>query len=182
MHNNLIKTSKFLSLVLRHKAQEINIQLDGQGWVDTKILLHAAKQAGFVLDRKSLDEVVSRNDKQRFAFNPDKTRICANQGHSVRVDLGLPSRIPPPVLYHGTANHLIGSIMREGLCKKERQHVHLSPDIETAVKVGRRHGKAFVLKIDSAAMQEAGDLFYQSANRVWLTDKVPANFLKPQEG
>ena len=126
---------------------------------------------------RDLEEIVYSNDKQRFCFNESKTKIRASQGHSVAVDLSLEVLVPPKCLYHGTATRFLGSILAEGLTKQSRQHVHLSRDLETASQVGSRHGRLALLKVDAQAMHLEGFEFYRSANGVWLTDHVPAQFL-----
>ena len=177
MRKELISTSKFLSLVLRHRPKMLGVTLDEQGWVDVAVLLAAAAEHGRVISRAELDEVVFTNDKQRFAFSPDGQKIRANQGHTVQVDLALPPQVPPDVLYHGTAVRFMGAIRKQGLQKMRRHHVHLSANEDTAVRVGQRRGQAIVLLVDSAAMHQAGYLFYRSDNGVWLTDHVPPAFL-----
>lgn len=172
------KVSKFLSLVLRHKPEEIGITLDDAGWVSVEELLQACNQNDFALDRALLEAVVAGSDKQRFAFSADGAMIRANQGHSVDVSLGLQPIEPPALLYHGTASRFLESIHEHGLIKQQRTHVHLSADLETASKVGVRHGKLVVLKVAAGRMHAAGLLFYKSANGVWLTDKVPPDYLE----
>lgn len=169
--------SKFLSLVLRHNPQRIGIELDSNGWVDCDRLIAAASSHGMIFDRQTLAEVVRTNDKQRFALSEDGSRIRANQGHSVSVDLGLEKRVPPPILYHGTVARFIDSIRKEGLLKGRRHHVHLSRETATASKVGERRGKPVILTIRASAMREAGHDFYLSDNGVWLTDHVPPHFI-----
>src|SRR6185436_5896514 len=133
----LVRVSKFLSLVLRHDPGRIGLQLDAAGWAEVDELIAAAARGGVEFDRETLARVVAGNDKQRFALTPDGRRIRANQGHSVRVDLGLEPRTPPEVLYHGTAARFVDSIRESGLHAARRTHVHLSADVETARKVGR---------------------------------------------
>lgn len=169
--------SKFLSLILRHHPEKINIILDEYGWVNVQELLDKLNQNNWQVDRDKLDEVVKTNDKQRFIFDETKQKIRANQGHSIEVDLGLSPVQPPDFLYHGTAQKYIESIQKEGLTKQSRQHVHLSENIETASKVGQRHGKLVMLKIKSKEMNDKGFHFYLSANQVWLTDVVPLEFI-----
>lgn len=177
MEQRLVRMSKFLSLVLRHNPGKIGLTLDPQGWVAVDELLAAANQHGVPLDRATLQVIVETNDKRRFALSDDGLRIRASQGHSVAVDLALDPITPPELLYHGTAAHSAPSILREGIQKRSRQHVHLSPDHATAVQVGRRHGSPVVLTVRAGAMAAAGHLFYRSANGVWLTDYVPPEFL-----
>jgi putative RNA 2'-phosphotransferase len=177
MRRELVKTSKFLSLVLRHRPEAVGLTLDEQGWVEVDVLLSAAEDHGRVISRDLLDEVVFTNDKQRFAFSADGQKIRANQGHSIPIDLALAPQEPPDLLYHGTAVRFLGAIRKQGLKKMRRQHVHLSPDEDTAVRVGQRHGQPLVLSVDSAAMHAAGYIFYRAYNGVWLTDHVPPNFL-----
>lgn len=170
--------SKFLSLILRHEPERVGLSLDPAGWVDVGELLSACGKHGTPLTRPELEEIVATCNKKRFAFSEDKTRIRANQGHSVEVALGYTSQIPPAVLHHGTATRFLDSIRAEGLRKGERHHVHLSSDMETAVKVGQRHGKPAILTINAAVMHSAGMEFYQSDNGVWLTDQVPPEFIQ----
>jgi len=176
MANELTRTSKFLSLVLRHKPEEIGIALDANGWTDVDELLHKWKGKP-ALTRELLDRVVAENSKKRFALSEDGTRIRANQGHSVDVDLALQPVEPPEVLYHGTATRFLESIRAGGLHCAGRTHVHLSADRETAVKVGSRHGKPVVLTVAARRMHAAGHAFFLSENGVWLTERVPAEFL-----
>lgn len=167
-----------LSLALRHKPESIGITLDKNGWTDVGLLITKMNSKGFTMTFKILCDVVENNDKKRFAFNTDKTKIRASQGHSVNIDLGYKPQVPPGVLYHGTGLQFIESILAKGLIKKNRHHVHLSEDIPTAEKVGQRKGKPIVLIIDSAQMSQEGFQFYVSENNVWLTEHVPPNYIK----
>lgn len=171
------RQSKFLSLVLRHKPEEIGIKLDREGWVDIETLLRHLKKAGRAITRTELDTLVATSDKKRFTISEDGRRIRAAQGHSVKVDLGLAPQVPPVELYHGTASASLDDIFAQGLVPGRRQQVHLSPDPETARLVGRRHGKPVVLRVETAQMHEDGHLFYRADNGVWLTDNVPARYL-----
>lgn len=171
--------SKFMSLVLRHKPETIGLTLDENGWADTTELITKLNGTGyFVINADVLQHVVNTNAKQRFAFNADKTRIRANQGHSISIDLDIEPTAPPNILYHGTGENAVEAILPNGLQKRERQHVHLSTDVQTAIAVGSRHGKPVVLQVDAAAMHSNGFVFYLSDNGVWLTDHVPALYLK----
>lgn len=163
--------------MLRHQPSKIGLTLDAQGWADVDELLLKANQQGVTLTRPLLNDVVQHNDKQRFAFNADSTRIRANQGHSIRIDLGLEPITPPEHLYHGTATRYLESIRQKGLLRGRRDYVHLSPDEETARQVGARHGKALVLVVKAGEMHAAGFVFYRSANGVWLIDHVPVEYL-----
>ncbi|MFF3832503.1 RNA 2'-phosphotransferase [Streptomyces sp. NPDC002458] len=174
-----VTVSKYLSKHLRHEPDRIGISLDEHGWVAVDELLRACARHGFTLTRDDLDHVVAVNDKQRFTLDGD--RIRANQGHSVTVDLGLPPVEPPAYLYHGTVARVLDAIRAEGLRPMDRHHVHLSPDRETAVRVGARRGTPVVLAVDAGAMHRAGHLFHVSANGVWLTDAVPPAFLRLRE-
>lgn len=167
-----------MSLVLRHQPDVLGIKLDRQGWTDVSILINKMKTRIPTISFEQLKAVVAENDKQRFTFNEDYSKIRANQGHSVNVDLGLEATSPPSTLYHGTASRFLDSILEQGLLKGTRQHVHLSDNLETASKVGLRHGKLRLLEINCEAMLKDGYLFYQSKNGVWLTDHVPPSYLK----
>ncbi len=172
-----IKISKYLSKHLRHDPEQLGLTLAPGGWVSVDELLAACGAHQFPITRVELEEVVVTSDKQRFSFDETKTRIRANQGHSVEVDLQLESQIPPDVLYHGTGEQSVPAILRSGLLKMSRHHVHLSKDVETARKVGMRHGRPVILAIDAAAMQQAGVTFYCSENGVWLVDEVLPQYL-----
>ncbi len=178
MNPQLVRYSKFLSLVLRHYPQRIGLALDRGGWANVAELLAKANAANVPLTLDLLQQVVAENDKQRFAFSPDGTRIRASQGHSIPVDLGLMPLTPPDILYHGTATKYVASIRQQGLRPRQRQYVHLSGDVETAVMVGQRHGMPIVLTIQAGQMHRDGHIFYQSANGVWLTDCVPPDFIQ----
>ena len=169
--------SKFLSLVLRHKPETIGIQLDEQGWVAVDLLLAKMQQHGQTLDYPTLHWLVASNQKQRFALSLDGQSIRASQGHSVMVELDYAPQQPPEFLYHGTVERFIDSIHQQGLLKGQRHHVHLSVDVETALKVGERRGKAVILKIVAGQMHKDGYLFYCSANGVWLVDQVPPDYI-----
>lgn len=169
--------SKYLSLVLRHNPAAAGVTLDAEGWVDVEDLLAGAARHGHSFTRAELEEVVQQSEKQRFAFSSDAQRIRANQGHSISVDLGLAPETPPEFLYHGTVDRFLSSIMAHGLDKRSRQHVHLSPDIDTATRVGSRRGKPVILKIAAASMHSAGFQFFRSANGVWLTEHVPLEYI-----
>lgn len=170
--------SKLLSKVLRHQPQLIGIRLDSHGWVDVDTLLNQLRINKIFLSFDELQEIVDSNDKQRFIFNSDLTRIKAQQGHSVNVELELLPEFPPEILYHGTAEQFVDVIMKEGLKKMKRHHVHLSQTIETATKVGSRRGKPKILKIKSLDMHNDGYLFFKTNNNVWLTDNVPLKYIE----
>ncbi|GFE23376.1 MULTISPECIES: RNA 2'-phosphotransferase [Streptomyces] len=171
-----VRLSKYLAKHLRHEPERIGITLDAQGWVPVAELMAAAARHGFPFTRAELAAVVAGNDKQRYAIDGD--RIRANQGHSVPVDLDLPPAVPPAHLFHGTVAHSVAAIRDEGLRPMSRHAVHLSPDRETATRVGARRGKPVVLTVDAGAMHRAGHVFRVSANGVWLTNRVPAQFLR----
>jgi putative RNA 2'-phosphotransferase len=178
MRRNLVVASKFLSLVLRHQPELIGLALSSGGWVSVDALIDAAARHGNPLSRELLDEVVFSNDKQRFAFSDDGLSIRANQGHSVSVDLELQPKTPPAVLFHGTATRFLSIILEQGLRPMQRHHVHLSANLEVALRVGGRHGKPIVLTVAAEAMNRDGLLFYQAANGVWLTDEVAPRYLR----
>ncbi|MBP2617257.1 RNA 2'-phosphotransferase [Chryseobacterium jejuense] len=171
------RISKFLSLILRHQPETIGLKLDENGWADVEELRTKSAKKRVYFSLEELDEVVETNNKKRFAFNEDKTRIRASQGHSINIDLALEEIQPPDFLYHGTAEANISSIMAKGIEKRSRQHVHLSADKETATKVGMRHGKPIILTIRTGIMYEEGIAFYQSANGVWLTEFVDPKYI-----
>ncbi|MFE1584476.1 RNA 2'-phosphotransferase [Streptomyces sp. NPDC058737] len=171
-----VKVSKYLSKHLRHQPERIGLPLDEGGWVEIDTLIAAAAAHGFRVTRDELNHVVATNDKRRFAV--DGTRIRASQGHSIDVDLGLPSATPPPYLFHGTVARHLEAIRTEGLRPMNRHDVHLSPDRATATRAGARRGRPVVLSVDAAAMHRDGHVFHVSANGVWLTKAVPSRYLR----
>ena len=173
------RISKLISLVLRHHPEAAGITVDPQGgWAEVSALIRGLRQKGFPVTEALLEEIVAEDEKQRYSFDETHTRIRANQGHSFPVELGLTPLTPPEFLWHGTATRFLDSILREGLCKMQRQHVHLSPDPETAAKVGARHGKAIVLRVRALDMHRDEYVFFRSENGVWLTEHVPPDYLE----
>ncbi|HEX6181838.1 MAG TPA: RNA 2'-phosphotransferase [Chitinophagaceae bacterium] len=172
------RISKFLSFVLRHKPEHIGIELDENGWTDVQTLVEKVNQNGITLTFELLKHIVDTNSKKRFAFNENFDKIRASQGHSIDVELGYVAQQPPAILYHGTAEKSVNSILEQGLQKQNRHHVHLSIDIETAKNVGQRHGEVFIFEVLSGEMHSAGFEFFLSENGVWLTDTVPPIYLK----
>ncbi|MEM7117457.1 MAG: RNA 2'-phosphotransferase [Chloroflexota bacterium] len=181
MKNDVVKTSKFLSYVLRHKPQSIGLQLDAAGWAEVDELIACATQNGRRLTRQMILTAVSENNKQRFGLRENGRFIRANQGHSIPVDLNLQPVSPPDQLFHGTATHFLATILQEGLRPMRRHHVHLSGDVETAVNVGQRHGTPVILHIAAGKMAAEGHTFYCSENGVWLTDSVPPSYLEARQ-
>lgn len=174
---DLIQTSRFISLILRHKPETIGISFDEHGWANVADLLDGISKTQYI-DMAMLEKIVATDNKQRYSFNEDKTLIRANQGHSIPVDVELPEKKPPIILYHGTGEKYVCSIDEQGLISKSRLYVHLSGDEETAKTVGSRHGKTVVYEIYAREMYNDGYVFYQSVNGVWLTKSVPAKYMK----
>lgn len=178
MEPNYKSISKFLSLVLRHQPEVIGLVLDENGWANTQELLQQLAKNSRKISLETLQLVVANNDKKRFIFSEDGQKIRANQGHSIEIDLGYKAVEPPTILFHGTATRFLDSIKEKGLVKGNRHHVHLSENLETATKVGSRHGKVVVIEVDAKKMHDAGLEFFVSDNGVWLTDHIPTAFLK----
>ena len=170
------ETSKYISLILRHKPEAIGITLDEHGWANVDELIAGVSKT-HPLDMEALERIVAEDEKQRYSFNEDKTLIRANQGHSIPVDVELEEVEPPEVLYHGTGEKYTASIEAQGLIPKSRLYVHLSADEETAHKVGSRHGKPVIYKVQAGRMHKEGFKFYRSANGVWLIKHVPVKYM-----
>ncbi len=176
--SDLVKLGKYLSLILRHKPEVIDIKLDEHGWADVDELLAGMNRQGRFINRELLDEIVKTNNKKRYQYNDDLTKIRANQGHSINVDVNLQEKIPPNTLYHGTALRYLYEIKLFGIKKMNRLYVHLSKDKETAINVGKRHGKAIILEIDTKKMLNDGHKFYYSNNGVWLCDDINFKYVR----
>lgn len=176
--SKLDKLSVFISLVLRHKPDAAGIVLDEHGWANVEELISGVNRTGRRIDLSILKEIVKTDKKRRYSFNEDESLIRANQGHSIPVDLELKEQEPPEFLYHGTAERFLADIMSKGLKPMSRLYVHLSYDVETAQKVGKRHGKPVILEVHSGWMKRDGIPFYLSENGVWLTKKVDVKYLR----
>lgn len=176
MNDEMTETSKLIAYMLRHRPNEFGLSMDQHGWVDANEVVKAVA-ARHKFDAKMLEAIVASDEKKRYSFNEDKSKIRANQGHSIQVDVEMPERIPPEVLYHGTGEKYVEQILKSGLLPKSRLHVHLSKDHDTAVSVGSRHGKPAVFEVRAKAMHDAGHKFWLSENEVWLTKAVPVEFM-----
>lgn len=174
--------SKFIAYVLRHAPESIGLRLDAQGWADIEALVAGAAAAGRDLKTADVLQAVDSGTKKRYELSADGRCIRALQGHSTpQVSRSFEAVAPPPLLFHGTATRFLASIRVQGLLPGSRQHVHLSADEATAAQVGRRHGKAHVLKVDAGRMHALGHVFHRAENGVWLTAVVPPEFLLPPD-
>ncbi len=178
MNSKHKQISKYLSLILRHNPEKIGLKLDDNGWASVTELLSRSKRKQPLLTIELLREIVMTNDKQRFSFKENETKIRANQGHSIKVTLGYDSKEPPAFLFHGTVGKFIPAIKEKGILKMSRHHVHLSHDRNTAAKVGARRGIPIILTIRARDMYRDGIQFYQSENGVWLTDHIPSPYIE----
>lgn len=165
----IIQKCKQLAYLLRHDTE---YHFDEHGWREVGDLI---TNHGYI--QEMLDDIVATNNKQRYEYSEDKTKIRARQGHSVQVDVKLKEMTPPDILYHGTAIQYVDTILREGIVKKKRLYVHLSQTEETARNVGKRHGEPIIIKVDARKMSEDGIKFYLSNNGVWLTDYVGIEYI-----
>ncbi|MDY6622175.1 RNA 2'-phosphotransferase [Clostridioides difficile] len=172
------KLSIFISLILRHKPEIIGIKLDDYGYADVNELIEKTNNTGRNINIEILEQIVKEDNKQRYSFNEDRSKIRANQGHSINIDVELKELEPPEYLYHGTATRFLDNIKNEGIIKQSRLYVHLSRDIDTAIKVGKRHGTPVILKINTGKMYENGYKFYLSENNVWLCEYIPFKYVE----
>lgn len=181
MKDDLVKISKFLSYILRHKPDAIALDISIDGWVKIDELISAAKKDGWPIDEEIINEVVKSNSKQRFSFSDDGLYVRANQGHSIEIELGLKPQIPPDILFHGTVEKFVANINNEGLKKMKRHHVHLYTNKNDACNVGSRRGRPVIFSVDSKSMFEDGLSFFLSKNGVWLTGYVCPKYIKREE-
>jgi len=167
------KDSKYLTYLLRHKPEKEKLSMDKNGWVSVQELLTKLD-----ISKEDLNLIVLEDDKKRFEYNVDESKIRACQGHSVKVDLGFKKTIPPVILYHGSSNKFLTNVLKKGLLKMNRLHVHLSKDLDTAQIVGKRKGKDIIIyEVDTKSMHKDGFIFFLSSNGVWLTDNVPPRYI-----
>ncbi len=171
--------SKFLSYVLRHNPGELALSVDAEGWVVLDELIEKSKKKGFTFTKQIIEAILAESSKKRFAFSQDGKKIRALQGHSTPlVDIKYEEIKPPQILYHGTAQKFLSTIREQGLKAGSRHYVHLSATHDVAKEVGHRHGKAVVLSIQSLDMHDKGFKFFQAENGVWLTERVPVEFIE----
>jgi putative RNA 2'-phosphotransferase len=170
------KYSRLLSLVLRHKPEYLNLHLDYNGYAFIDDVIRGFKEKGYHLSREELERIVKENDKQRFSFDKTYTKIRANQGHSIDVNLSLDAITPPDVLYHGSYLDVEEKIKVEGIKRMTRNYVQLSINIDEALIVGSRHGEPIVYWIDAKRMMEDGYHFYLSKNGIYMTRYIPVGY------
>ena len=172
---NLVELSKEISYALRHAPWEYELELDEQGFVPIVQLLHALNESGTYereVTQADLEQIIANSEKKRHEIVGDKIR--ALYGHTVPQIIKKEPGIPPAVLYHGTTHRALPQILQDGLKPMRRQYVHLSIDVETATRVGkRRDPEPVILKIDTEAAQKAGIQFYIGNDKVWLCNRVP---------
>lgn len=173
-----INLSKFLAYILRHNPSAVGISLDERGWADMDELIKGINATGRSIDRDLLEQIVREDKKGRYSFNEDKSKIRANQGHSVDVRVEMAECAPPDTLYHGTAKKFLASIKDSGICRRSRRFVHLSGDIKTAFAAGSRYGEPIVLVIDAKRMVADGYRFWLSINGVWQSSDIPWKYVK----
>ena len=172
----LTKISKKMSYMLRHSTDPLYIDLNG-GWADVNTIIKALKERYPEVTRSVVEQIVAQDEKGRYSFNDKKTKIRANQGHSIPdVVIEMEQPEPPELLYHGTATRFLPTILEEGLKPMSRQYVHISSDLETAIQIGKRHGKPVVLVIRARDFINDGHPLYRSSNGVWLAEEVPCEY------
>lgn len=173
------EVAQFMCLVLRHKPSIIGAKVDEHGWMNTKDLLVGLRDKGFkFIGKAELKKIVERDTKTRFSFGGEDDEIIrANYGHSIPIDLEYEPVEPPLVLYHGSCSKYHEDIQKLGLLQKDRNYVHLTDDITTAIDVGDRHrgGVTDIYYIKAKEMFRDGLQFYV-ANGVWLTKSVPTKY------
>lgn len=175
--SDFIKLSKYLSLILRHNPEAIKIKLDEHGWANVDELLIGINRSGYYVNQEIIDVIVKTNNKKRYQYNHTHTKIRANQGHSIKVNVDLQEQIPPKFLYHGTAINKLDRIKKLGIKKMNRLYVHLSKDVKTAIDVAKRHGQPVVLVINTKDMLKDGFKFYVSSNGIWLCDDIDYKYV-----
>jgi len=173
--------SIFISLLLRHKPELLNLDMDQHGWVSVEQLIHAINENGqYHLDFEKLQDIVAKDNKGRYRFNDTMDKIRACQGHSVPwVEPELTYLEPPQYLYHGTTVKAWHKIEASGYISKMSRHaVHMQAEIEKSWQSAKRwHLEPVVLKIDAQKMQQDGFMFGKSDNDVWCTEQVPVQYI-----
>lgn len=177
--NKLEELSKEISYALRHDPWEYELEMNEKGWVPVEQLLDALHRTEKWSDicEADLIEMIEKSEKKRHEFADGKIR--AFYGHSIPMKILKEEKMPPNVLYHGTARRYLDSINEKGLLPQGRQYVHLSQDIETAENVGKRHDdKPCILIIDAKTAWNDGIRFYFGNEKVWLADAIPSRYIR----
>ena len=174
------EVSKYISLILRHKPEVVGLKLDAHGWVNVDQLIEGVSRK-YMINQSILEEIVETDNKQRYSFNADKTKIRANQGHSSLIAFTNFLPVPCQSTSGGLHSSNSTSTLTEGLIPKSRLYVHLSKDPETARQVGARHGELVLYVVSAGQMFRDGYKFYLSKNGVWLTKEVPVKYLERNE-
>ena len=174
-----IELSKEVSYALRHAPWEYELEMDEEGWVPVEQLLDALHRAEKWKNicEVDLNEMIEKSEKKRHEIKDGEIR--AFYGHSIPIKILKEEKMPPDILYHGTARRFMQSIMENGLSPQSRQYVHLSQDVEIAENVGKRHdGKPCILIIDAKKAWNEGIKFYLGNEKVWLSDTIPSRYIK----
>ena len=173
--------SVYLCYLLRHRPDEIGLNMDEHGWVDAGELIEKVNGGGkYTLTTDALRGIVTSDPKGRYRFNADETRIKACQGHSI--DWVVPEldwREPPMRLYHGTTAEAYEKIRTSGgISRMNRHAVHMQADAEKAWQSAKRWKKTpVVLEIDARQMYEDDIAFGVTENDVWCCDAVPSEYI-----
>lgn len=179
---NLTHLSKVMAHALRHKPWTYELELDDEGWTPVEDLLLALRQHRDDWQNLTADHLqaaIEAADKRRYEIQGE--RIRALYGHSTTSKIKKIPAVPPDQLYHGTSHIAVKEILQSGLKPMSRQYVHLSTDTETAIEVGnRKRGNLVLLQIDAAKASQAGVQFYEGNEKVWLADRIPPEFIAPQ--
>ena len=178
MDKHLIKLSKFLSLILRHKPQTVGLCLDEKGWADVGELIDLVSQQGIHISRELLEEIVGDSEEKSFVFNADKSKIRSYQEQSPKADLALISEQPPQYLVYCTTTRFLATMRSQGLIPGNQSHVQLSSDKLAAIQLGQRYGQSIVLTVKAAEMFQAGHPFYRSEQGLWLAETVPPWYIQ----
>ena len=175
------RLSIYLSGLLRHRPEKIGLEMDSQGWVSVKQLITNVNAAGkYHLTMELLERIVETDDKQRYRFNADRSRIAACQGHSVPgVRPELQYLQPPEILYHGTTRASWKTIKRCGFISRMNRHaVHLhATEAEAWRSAGRRRQEAVVLKVQARKLWQDGVDIGMAFNGVWCAERVDLQYI-----
>jgi putative RNA 2'-phosphotransferase len=174
----LVRISKLLSLILRHKPEQFGVLLDPEGFAPIEDVLRAMRESIPNICVDDVHQVVGTLEPDKARFSIVGSDIRANYGHSLSQRIAQQRVVPPEILLHGTSQHAVSSIRAGGIRPMRRQYVHLTTNPDLAARVGSRHGKAQVLEIDALRASKSGVAFYRANESFWLTDFVAPEFIR----
>lgn len=165
--------------VLRHFPQRFKLDMDEQGWVKLYSFVEAikARRRGYHWLRvHHIQAIVETDDKGRYQIKSGMLR--ATYGHSIDVDLDLPTDDIPKKLFYPTTEEEIDILLENGLHPADRRKVHLSRTRKDAEIAGKfRVNEPVIIEINAKQAIEDDIIIKKAGKTVFIVDEVPAKYL-----